>query len=123
MSKLTHNLLRAIDYNAVAMKRKHNADHLHNSLKCINKMNVQVPYGAFMYPLVANSSIDGGQLRRILQQSKIYVPCLWPDTLSRTGTDTVAYQLAENIVPLPCDQRYDIEDMDYILKKIYETVK
>lgn len=35
----------------------------------------------------------------------------------------MAYQLAENIVPLPCDQRYDIEDMDYILEKIYETVK
>lgn len=123
MSKLTHNLLRAIDYDAVALQRKHNADYLHSSLNRINKVNVQVPYGAFMYPLMVNSSIGGGQLRKILQQSKIYVPCLWPDTLSRTSKDTVAYQLAENIVPLPCDQRYDIEDMDYILKKIYETVK
>lgn len=123
MSKLTHNLLRAIDYDAAARKRQHNAAYLHSHLKRINKMKVQVPYGAFMYPLMVNSSIKGGQLRKILQQSKIYVPCLWPDTLCRTSTDTMAYQLAENIVPLPCDQRYDIEDMDYILEKIYETVK
>lgn len=123
MSKLTHNLLCAIDYDAAAKKRQHNATYLHSHLKRINKMEVQVPYGMFMYPLMVNSSIGGGQLRKILQQSKIYVPCLWPDTLCRESTDTVAYRLAENIIPLPCDQRYDIEDMDYILEKIYETVK
>ena len=123
MSKLTHNLLRAIDYDTAARKRQHNAVYLHSHLKRINEMKVQVPYGAFMYPLIVNSSIEGRQLRKILQQSKIYVPCLWPDTLCRESRDTVAYRLAENIIPLPCDQRYDIEDMDYILEKIYETVK
>lgn len=64
MSKLTHNLLRAIDYDAVALQRKHNADYLHSSLNRINKVNVQVPYGAFMYPLMVNSSIGGEQLRK-----------------------------------------------------------
>lgn len=122
MSKVTHNLLRAIDYDAVARERQHNAAYLHSHLKSINKLKIHVPYGAFMYPLMIDLSIKGGLVRKMLQQSKIYVPCLWPDTLCRTSTDTIAYQLAENIVPLPCDQRYNIDDMDYILEKIHEIV-
>lgn len=64
MSKLTHNLLRAIDYDAAARKRQHNAAYLHSHLKRINKMKVQVPYGAFMYPLMVNSSIGGDSLEK-----------------------------------------------------------
>lgn len=67
--------------------------------------------------------LGGGHLRKSLQQSKIYVPCLWPDTLKHADESSAAYQLAENIVPLPCDQRYTIKDMDYILEKIFETVE
>ena len=60
MSKLTHNLLRAIDYDAAAKKRQHNATYLHSHLKRINKMEVQVPYGMFMYPFMVNLSIGRG---------------------------------------------------------------
>ena len=35
--------------------------NLHSHLKRINKMEVQVPYGMFMYPLMVNSSIGGGK--------------------------------------------------------------
>lgn len=123
MSRLTHNLLRAIDYEEAAMKRKNNAEYLHEHLKSINQINVRIPFGMFMYPLIVSSSIRGARLRQKLQQAKIYVPCLWPDTLSRTGTDSLAHQLAENIIPLPCDQRYDVQDMEYIIKKVYEFAK
>lgn len=29
---------------------------------------------------------------------------------------------ALNILPLPCDQRYDEEDMEYIIKLIYKLL-
>lgn len=60
MSKLTHNLLRAVDYEATALKRKENAEYLHKNLSSINKIEAQVPYGAFMYPFMASLSIGGG---------------------------------------------------------------
>lgn len=123
MSKLTHNLLRAVDYESAALKRRENAEYLHKNLASLNEIEVQVPYGAFMYPFLTSLSSGGAHLRKTLQQSKIYVPCLWPDTLKHTDEISVAYQMAKNVVPLPCDQRYTIEDMDYILEKIFETVE
>ena len=32
--------------------------------------------------------------------------------------NSLEYDLAKNILPLPIDQRYDIEDMEIILKEL-----
>lgn len=112
MSKLTHNLMRAIDYGRIAKCRTENFMTLHNELGGINELkNITVPEGAFMYPLMIES---GETVRKKLQENKIFVPKLWP-TVYETPT---AKRLADNIVPLPCDQRYNAEDMKYIIEKI-----
>ncbi len=122
MSKLTHNLLRGIDYEAVKARRRENAEYLHARLEKKNQLNYLVPDGAFMYPFYGRG-ISGQGLRRYLQSAKIYVPCLWPDVLEREPEDSHEYQLADNIVPIPCDQRYDENDMELIVDKIEEYLK
>lgn len=32
------------------------------------------------------------------------------------------YQFAENILPLPCDQRYNQKDMEYMVKILYDII-
>ena len=32
------------------------------------------------------------------------------------------YQIAENILPLPCDQRYNQKDMEYMVKILYDII-
>lgn len=115
MSKLTENLLHAIDYEFVKYRRTENFEYLHRKLKTVNKLNLIIPEGAFMYPLY----IDNGEVvRKKLQSIKIYVPTLWPDVFNLCEADELEYDMAKNILPLPVDQRYGIEDMEYIVKEI-----
>ena len=57
-------------------------------------------------------------LKRALAQRKIYVPTLWPDVAAEAGSIEKDY--AENILPLPVDQRYDAQDMQRIVDALRE---
>ncbi len=117
MSNLTHNLLRSIDYDYSGNKRTENFSYLHQQLRDKNKLTLIVPNGAFMYPFYTEK---GAELKKRLIENKIYVPTLWPDVFDISDKQSIEWELAENIVPLPIDQRYDAEDMEYIIEKIKE---
>lgn len=119
MSKLTKNLLRSIDYEYVKQIRTNNFAYLHEKLRTVNKINVRLIEGAFMYPLLID---DGMKIRKQLQQMKIYIPTLWPNVLKECEPDTLEYKFAADILPLPIDQRYGIEDMEYICKLITNQI-
>ena len=51
MSKLTQNILGAIDYKRVIKKRNENFNYLHKGLKLINNLNLNIKNGPFAYPL------------------------------------------------------------------------
>ncbi len=115
MSLLTENLLRGIDYDFVKKRRTENFKYLHNALKGINKLSLKLPEGAFMYPLYVD---NGRKLRKQLQEIKIYIPTLWPYVFESCGEDDTEYGMASDILPIPTDQRYTADDMEYIVNKI-----
>lgn len=115
MSKLTKNILRGIDYDSVIKKRTDNFRFLNNKLSVYNKLNIKNIEGAFMFPFMVDNA---SELRNILIANKIYVPILWPNVIEETESDTLEYKMAENILPLPCDHRYGIEEMNYIVNII-----
>lgn len=115
MSRLTKNLLRSIDYEYVKQVRTNNFAYLHEKLREVNKLNVRLIEGAFMYPLLID---DGMKIRKQLQQMKIYIPTLWPNVLEECEPDTLEYKFATEILPIPVDQRYGIEDMEYLVEVI-----
>lgn len=115
MSRLTKNLLRSIDYEYVKQIRTNNFAYLHEKLRKVNKLNVRPIEGAFMYPLLID---DGMKIRKQLQQMKIYIPTLWPNVLEECETSTLEYKFAADILPIPVDQRYGIEDMEYLVEVI-----
>ena len=117
MSKLTNNLLHGIDYTAVEKRRNENFCYLHDKLKDINQLIIRPT--AFMYPLMIE---DGGRIRKALQQQKIYIPTLWPSVFEITDKEDIEYRMAENILPLPIDQRYNIDEMDYMVKEIMKCL-
>ncbi len=115
MSRLTKNLLQSIDYEYVKQVRTNNFAYLHEKLREVNKLNVRLIEGAFMYPLLID---DGMKIRKQLQQMKIYIPTLWPNVLEECEPDTLEYKFAAEILPIPVDQRYGIEDMEYLVEVI-----
>jgi len=108
MSLETRQMLGRVDKDSYARRRVVNFQfldaHLHTDLK-IYRSSDDVP---MVYPYIT----DNPRLRARLIQKKIYIASYWPG-VSHCG------DLQNRILPLPIDQRYDIEDM----KRIVEEVK
>lgn len=109
MSALTRNLLGAVDYDRVIQVRNENYRILHDALGMHNKLQLNSPIGPYAYPFYC---ADGMKVKKALAEQKIYIATLWPNVLSMEGSLEKEY--AENILPLPCDQRYGAAEMEYI---------
>ena len=119
MSRLTQNLLKGIDYDFVRSKRNENFVFLHKTFENVNKLNIFVPEGPFMYPLYVD---NGMEIKKKLAEKKIYIPTLWPDVFDICEKGSMEYDFTENIVPLPVDQRYGIEDMKKVVEAIQKCI-
>lgn len=117
MSPVTEDLLRAVDYQDVAERRRANWRMLHASLGTSNGLAPSESEVPFMYPYMT----DGAQrVRRNLIEGKIFVPMLWPDLPDGLPRGSVAREMSESILPLPVDQRYGREEMGRILEVLSE---
>lgn len=117
MSRLTDNLLHAIDYDRVRQRRTENFACLAETFGKYNQLRLRNVEGAFAYPLLVENS---GEIRKKLQQEKIYIPTLWPN-VPQNGSPEGTY--AHGILPLPCDQRYTAEDMKTIADAVLRHMK
>jgi hypothetical protein len=115
MSLLTENLLRAVDYDRVRNARTENFNRLHAALGSANELKLHPVDGAYAYPLLL---ADGERIRQKMIKQKIYVPTLWPNVLVDHTAGSTARRLARNILPLPCDQRYGLWEMDAIINAV-----
>ena len=115
MSRLTENILHGIDYGLIERKRTENFRTYHEALAPVNKLELNIPAGAFMYPLYIE---NGKAIRKKLQDMKIYIPTLWPNVLENCTKSDAEYDMAENILPLPCDQRYSHNEIKYVIEAI-----
>ena len=123
MSPLTENLLCGIDYDRAKKKREENYTRLQELLGDSNKLHVEMPQGPFAYPYYHK---DGIALRKKMAEHKVYVPVYWANVVETMPQDSLEYDYAANILPLPCDQRYSPEDMDVVaevLKLCLEELK
>lgn len=120
MSKLTENLLKSIDYEMVKNRRTNNYMYLHEHLSELNELQVNPAEGAFSYPLMVR---NGMIVKKKLAKEKIYVPTLWPNVVSDMDENALERKMAENILPIPCDQRYTINDMQYVISKLKDELK
>ena len=119
MSELTKNLLHAVDYDRVKTKRTENFRLLHEGLGSVNCLNLCVTEGAYAYPLMLP---EGQKIRKKLIEQKIFVPMLWPNVPEQQPADSEACKLAEQVLPLPCDQRYGTEEMAFIIKAVRDCL-
>lgn len=116
MSPITHNTLRAVDYDSVAARRRANFERLAGQLDQINELSPVATDGAFMYPLLIE---DGARVRKALQAQKLYVSMLWDHAAEHVGTSA---RFALDILPMPVDQRYTLDDMDYECRLLRRTL-
>jgi len=61
---------------------------------------------------------DGQSLRMHLIKNKVFVAKYWPNVEVWAGEDAIETWMENNILPIPIDQRYGVEDMKYITENI-----
>lgn len=119
MSRLTRNILGAIEYQKVIDRRNENFEYLNEKLKDKNSLELVIPNGPFAYPFYSENAVN---IRRKLAEKKIYIPTLWPNVIENEGSSELEKRYAQNILPIPCDQRYDIYAMDILLKELITCI-
>lgn len=114
MSNLTMRLLAGIDYRAIKLRRRENFEYLHSKLASKNKLSVNFNKEAvpLVYPFL--SDIPG--LRQYLISQNIFVPQYWPNVLNWAEKGCFEWNLTNDLLCLPIDQRVTFDDLDEVLK-------
>ena len=112
ISIFSKKLLSLIDYKKIKIIRKRNFKIYNNAFKNINKIkceNGSIPY---LYPLNV-----GKNIKQELINNKIYVPTLWNMESEKSNIE-FELNLKDYTIFLPLDQRYDKNDILYIINKV-----
>ena len=120
MSTLTENLLHAVDYENSKRKRLANWSVLHEKLDSSNLLTLVVPEVPFMYPYMVE---DAEGMRGRMAVEGVFVPTLWPNVPGDPDVGLIATDFANNILPLPVDQRYGVDDMEKVLEVLSQCLR
>lgn len=117
MAVNTKWILDHIDYNRVIARRRENFQYLHEALAAKNQLKLPA-FDSFVCPMVYPYMMATERnLRKELIEKKIFVAKYWPNLEQMNGFEFEC-ESAINIIPLPMDQRYGIEDMQRIIEII-----
>jgi hypothetical protein len=119
MSKLTQNILKTIDYEFTANKRIENFLYLHKALNSSNQFTLVLEEGSV--PMVYPYWNKDKKLKKVLLENKIYTASYWPNVLEWCDKNSLEYQLANEVIYLPIDQRYTNKEMELIVKVILDV--
>ena len=117
MSNFTKRMMGSIDYQQTANIRRENYNILQQAfggkILCDSEVPMIFPY----------KSENGQTSRSRLIQNRIFVAKYWPNVDDWAGKGAVETNMANNILPLPIDQRYDVEDMKFMIDIIQNYEK
>jgi hypothetical protein len=119
MSMITNQILRSINYDRIVSIRRENFLNMHSKLKDRNLLTNLIDNSNFICPHVYPFySKNNSLLREKLIRNKIFIPKYWSNVLAWVGEESLEYDLVENILPIPIDQRYNKSDLDRIINLI-----
>ena len=113
ISLISEILLSQVDYAEVRRVRDRNFNYIHEQLGQWNTLSFDRDLkDCFCYPLLLKRAIKKPELWAL----DIFVPSFWLDVLDRPNKAEYGWecQLSVDLIPLPVDHRYGIEDLEYV---------
>ena len=117
MSRLTERMLRSIDFDAIKQKRRKNFLFLDEALKKENLLPF-VDLSSNKCPMVYPFLGKNPSLKERLIKNQVFVATYWPNVLEWNTPSSWEFQLAQELVFLPVDQRYGEREMNVIIDLI-----
>ena len=120
MSKITQFIMSSICYKSVADRRISNYTYLHDNLSSSNTLSVDLERKnvPMVYPFLSEDI----NLRKKLIDNKVYVASYWPNVQSWCNAESLENTLSQLLLPLPIDQRYSIDEMNFIISVLKEFI-
>ena len=118
----SETIIKNFDYKQLQSSRKRNYEFLLKHLSDVDGIEVIFSdlgndVTPIFFPIYVKSNRD--ELRRKLIENEIYCPIHWPIPKQVNGNlNIITKNIYESILSLPCDQRYQIEDMHRIINEI-----
>lgn len=114
MSSLTERLLQSVDYQRARTTRTRNAQYLHERLGQYNQLNLNIDetVSPLCYPFLP--SVKAASKADLIKE-RVFLPTYWPEVLGRVEEGSFEWNLVTNGLFLPCDQRYNENDMDRLI--------
>ena len=123
ISRYSYSLLQVFDIIEIKTQRLNNYTHLKKYFleKRIEPIvNIENGMYPFCFPIYVNKR---NSLQRYLSENGIYCAVHWPSIKNNPSRNIISEKLAKHQLSLPIDQRYNIEDMEYILTKIDDHIE
>ena len=118
LSMVSQSVLAQTDFAHIVKRRRENAAYLHHHLLCKGVdaciSFVDTLATPLYYPIYVKE--DRGKLQKELAAHDIYCPVHWPIPKQvKMLMDIDGEYIYDHVLSLICDQRYDVEDMAYIV--------
>lgn len=112
MKEETKKLIRSIDFNKIYQKRFENMNYFIKKVNCSVTKNIDREMVGLYCPILINNSKD---MQAKLAKYGIYCPVIW--NIQEFGK-TFANSFIDKMLAVPVDQRYSLEEIDFIAEKI-----
>ena len=122
ISVISERLLSHVDFNEVRARRNKNFDFFRKEFNNINTLEIlDNEVDSFCYPLLLSKPIS----IKALHEEKIFIPTYWIDTVNRLGSEAYDFEckITTELLPLPIDHRYTIEDLKRVSESIHKKIK
>lgn len=125
MSHIGMKILNGVDVSRIANKRQQNYRYLCEKILKINYLyiprqieNIEV-CPLFLPALIAEDKCRAN-LQKYLAQNDIYCPIIWKKSHNIENCPLETQKIYDHILCFPIDQRYDLDDMQRIIKTLQE---
>ena len=125
MSKVTQHLLSSVNYERIMLRRINNFRLLMLKLDRINRIRIELDRTVIpmVYPLLIDNGYD---VRKKMVSNGIYCSQWWKWLIDDPNIQNLIsgfeFDLSNNLIPIPIDQRYTPDDMDYIVQFIENEI-
>lgn len=113
-------LIENVDFDLMLKIRDENSKYLLDHIKVYKNIRLIGKKNHNLYFPILIKNRDEVQKR--LSHNNIYCPIIWPTTDVNSDKCKIASLVSNNSLCIPCDQRYKLEDMQYIVEKLLQVM-
>lgn len=117
MDDLSYAIYKTTNFEAMKAQRRANAQYLHEHLNLQFLSSLTINDSPLFVSVLFPTKEERDRVRKRLIEAEIYCPIHWPKP-TQIPTDFDANKIYDTELSLICDQRYDISDMQRIIKTI-----